>query len=101
MKGTSAKEENERLRRDRKGADSAEGRKLNARGSKLQCEGVKQGLRGEIKSTKAEENEMLRWERKGGYSAKGQHKMQVTQGENKIMRGKSQCERKMKDYWGK
>ena len=30
---------------------------------------------------------MLRWERKGGYSAKGQHKMQVTQGENKIMRG--------------
>ena len=25
MKGTSAKEENERLRRDRKGADSAEG----------------------------------------------------------------------------
>ena len=42
---------------------------------------MKQGLRGEIKSTKAEENEMLRWERKGGNSAKGQHKMQVTQGE--------------------
>ena len=48
MKGSRAKEQNQRLRGDGKGAGSAEGENFNARGRKLQCEGVKKGVRGEI-----------------------------------------------------
>ena len=41
----------------------------------ITCEGRNQGLRGEIKGTRAkEENKRLRKEIKGADSAKGQHK---------------------------
>ena len=70
MIGTIAKEENNGSRGKIKGAASAEG-EIKCIREKIKCQGENQGLREEIKGTKAEEeNEKFRGEIRGADRAK-------------------------------